>query len=222
MTDDGSAADPGTGIGTGIGAVILAAGSGTRLGGRPKCLLELNGRSLIRRQISALQSLGLSDIVVVLGHHHKVIGDELRQLNVDWVKQPASEHSQSSSIRLGIARLPRLLTGYLVCPSDLPLLAREDYAAVIQAFRSRSPEHAFVGPEVDGTPGHPVIFDDRLLGPLESGSTGLGSGQWRNEAGSGMLRWQTSNINFTFDIDTEDDIHALEQSTGHRLTWPTA
>jgi hypothetical protein len=37
-----------------------------------------------------------------------------------------------------------------------------------------------------------------------------------------MLRWQTSNINFIFDIDTQDDVHALEQSTGHRLTWPSA
>jgi len=218
LADDGSAAEPGTGI----GAVILAAGSGTRLGGRPKCLLELNGESLIRRQIGALQSLGLSGIVVVLGHHHKIIGAELRKLNVECVKQPSTAHSQSSSIRLGIARLPRSLTGYLVCPSDLPLLVREDYAAVIQVFRSRSPEQAFVGPEVDGTPGHPVIFDDRLRGPLEAGSTALGSGQWRREAGTGMLRWQTSNINFIFDIDTQDDVHALEQSTGHRLTWPSA
>ena len=218
MAEDASAAEPGAGI----GAVILAAGSGTRLGGRPKCLLELNGESLIRRQIGALQSLGLSGIVVVLGHHHKMIDEELRQLDVDCVKQPASQHSQASSIRLGIAGLPGSLSGYLVCPSDLPLLAREDYAAVIQVFRSRSPEQAFIGPEVDGTPGHPVIFDERLRDPLEAGSTALGSGHWRSEADTGMLRWQTSNINFIFDIDTEDDIDTLEQLTGHRLAWPKA
>ena len=133
MADDGSLAEPGTGI----GAVILAAGSGTRLGRRPKCLLELNGESLIRRQIGALQSLGLSGIVVVLGHHHKVIDDELRQLDVDCVKQPASEHSQSSSIRLGIAQLPRSLTGYLVCP----MICRYSPARITLRL-SKSSDHA--------------------------------------------------------------------------------
>lgn len=206
--------------GNGIGAVILAAGSASRMGGRPKCILELDGSSLIRRQIAALQALELTAVVVVLGHHHQKISNELQQLGVDRVKQPTDEHSQASSIRLGIAQLPDALEGYLVCPSDLPLLTRTDYAAVIDTFRTRPPDKEFVGPEVNGTPGHPVIFDGRVRNRILSGAANLGSGHWRHGAGSGMLRWQTSNTNFIFDVDTQDDIDALEQLTGHRLTWP--
>ena len=51
--------------------VILAAGRGTRLngtkGGRPKCLVELGGLTLIERQIRSLRAAGLEDVVVVAG-----------------------------------------------------------------------------------------------------------------------------------------------------------
>jgi molybdopterin-guanine dinucleotide biosynthesis protein A len=37
-----------------MGAMVLAAGAGRRMGHRPKCLLQLNGRSLIDRQLEAV------------------------------------------------------------------------------------------------------------------------------------------------------------------------
>lgn len=52
--------------------IILAAGSGRRLGdalgGRPKCLAELGGRSLLARQLDAARRAGLRDITVVGGY----------------------------------------------------------------------------------------------------------------------------------------------------------
>lgn len=52
-------------------AIILAAGEGSRFGkytkGRPKCLLEIGGVSILERQIRTFQRSGISDIVVVKG-----------------------------------------------------------------------------------------------------------------------------------------------------------
>ena len=50
-----------------VGAVLLAAGSGSRIGHRPKSLLELGGVPLIRRQLIALSGAGVDEVVVVLG-----------------------------------------------------------------------------------------------------------------------------------------------------------
>jgi choline kinase len=51
--------------------VILAAGKGARLNGtaadRPKCLVDVGGVSLLRRQIDALRAAGIRDLVVVAG-----------------------------------------------------------------------------------------------------------------------------------------------------------
>lgn len=53
-------------------ALILAAGQGTRLrpltDNRPKCMVELAGRPLIKRQAATLLALGISDITVVSGY----------------------------------------------------------------------------------------------------------------------------------------------------------
>ena len=53
-------------------AVLLAAGPGTRLRpltqDRPKCLLELAGRTLLDYQLAALAAHGIEDVLVVTGH----------------------------------------------------------------------------------------------------------------------------------------------------------
>jgi choline kinase len=53
-------------------AVILAAGRGSRLqrvtGELPKCLARIGGVTLIERQMRAIVSCGITDIVVVTGH----------------------------------------------------------------------------------------------------------------------------------------------------------
>ena len=58
-------------------AIILAAGRGTRMGSlcdeRPKCLVELDGKSLIERQIAALRRGGVEEIGVVRGYRAEMI-----------------------------------------------------------------------------------------------------------------------------------------------------
>ena len=58
-------------------AVILAAGRGSRMGhlgdDRPKCLVELEGKPLIERQIAALRRGGVSEIGVVRGYRAEMI-----------------------------------------------------------------------------------------------------------------------------------------------------
>lgn len=58
-------------------AVILSAGKGSRLlpltADRPKCLIELSGKSLLEWQLDALQHAGLSDIVVVTGFRDHMV-----------------------------------------------------------------------------------------------------------------------------------------------------
>lgn len=58
-------------------ALILAAGRGSRMGrlsdDRPKCLVDLNGQSLIERQVAALRRGGVDEIGVVRGYRAEMI-----------------------------------------------------------------------------------------------------------------------------------------------------
>lgn len=50
-------------------AIILAAGMGRRLGaGRPKCLLDVGGASILHRQLAAFRSAGIEHFVLVVGY----------------------------------------------------------------------------------------------------------------------------------------------------------
>ncbi len=62
-------------------AVILAAGMGMRLADItrqvPKCLLKINGKSIIESQIDALVEYGINDIIVVVGYQADKVIEKL-------------------------------------------------------------------------------------------------------------------------------------------------
>jgi choline kinase len=62
-------------------AIILSAGQGSRLGhlvdDRPKCLIEFNGRTLLDRQLDALEASGVHEAVVVTGFHDELVNEAI-------------------------------------------------------------------------------------------------------------------------------------------------
>lgn len=79
-------------------AIILAAGRGNRLAefnpdGRPKCLLEFGGRSLLARQLDILFRYGIRQVTLVVGYEADQIIDHVGGLSsrpeVAFVYNPA-------------------------------------------------------------------------------------------------------------------------------------
>lgn len=72
-------------------AIILAAGIGQRLGshadGRPKCLLEPGGISLLRRHLHNLRDLAVTEIIIITGYRHDAIQEELTGLQPGFTIQ---------------------------------------------------------------------------------------------------------------------------------------
>lgn len=60
-------------------AIILSAGQGSRLGhlvdNGPKCLIDFNGRTLLDRQLDALEANGVHEAVVVTGFHDELVNE---------------------------------------------------------------------------------------------------------------------------------------------------
>jgi choline kinase len=66
-------------------AVLLVAGSGTRLGdpaGRPKSLVEIGGRSMLTRAIEHLLAVGVEHLVFATGYREESIREAVRDLPV--------------------------------------------------------------------------------------------------------------------------------------------
>lgn len=91
-------------------AVILAAGVGKRLGAvtgnRPKCLLEVGGRSLLVRYLDALLEAGVKSAVLVVGHRQELIhaaaGDAYRGCALRYIAN--DQYRRGSLYSLWLAR----------------------------------------------------------------------------------------------------------------------
>jgi molybdenum cofactor cytidylyltransferase len=204
-----------------VGAVLLAAGSGSRLGGRPKALLELGGVPLVVRALVALQGAGVDEVAVVLGHHADQVEAAVRAFPITLVHNPSPDAGQATSVLAGLRALSPNLDAVIVALADQPLVDAPDVAALIGAFKKRG-DAAMVVPRVAREPGNPVIFDAALRDEWLRGDAEAACRQWR-VAHPERVRWlDTDNPRYRVDIDTPEDLERFAASTGHALTWPAA
>src|SRR5215470_13748284 len=188
-----------------VGAVLLAAGAGTRLGGRPKALLELAGVPLILRQLIALSGGGVDEVVVVLGHHAEAVEAAVRQFPITLVRNPSPDDGQTSSVRLGLQTLSPKLDAVIVALADQPLIDAQDIVDLIGAFKKRGDASMVVPriPEPGGAPepGNPVIFEGALCEKWLAGDADLTCRKWRL-VNPERVRWfDTDNRRYRIDID---------------------
>ena len=77
-------------------AVILAAGPGTRLrpltNEVPKCMVEVDGRTLLERQIEMLKEVGIKDFIFCVG----IFNEKLRSLRTHCFSEYLKKRSLSS------------------------------------------------------------------------------------------------------------------------------
>jgi molybdenum cofactor cytidylyltransferase len=202
-----------------IGAVLLAAGSGSRLGRRPKALLELGGVPLIRRQLIALSGAGVDEVVVVLGHHAESIEAAVREFPVTLARNPSPDDGQASSVRIGLQALGARLDAVIVALADQPLVNAQDIGALIGAYKKRG-SAAMVVPRVAGKPGNPVIFEAALRDEWLAGDVNAACRRWRDEHPERVQWFDTDNSRYRVDIDTPEDLQRFTERTGHTLRWP--
>jgi molybdenum cofactor cytidylyltransferase len=202
-----------------VGAVLLAAGAGSRLGGRPKALLQLGGVPLVVRQLIALSGAGVDEVAVVIGHHADAVEAAVQAFPITVVRNPAPDDGQASSVRIGLAALSPRLDAVMVVPVDQPLVDAQDISALIGAFKKRG-DAAMVVPRVAGEPGNPVIFEGSLRHEWLAGAANGACRRWR-DAHPERVRWfDTDNRRYRLDIDTPDDVARFALETGHALRWP--
>ncbi len=205
-----------------VGAVVLAAGSGSRLGHRPKSLLELGGVPLIRRLLIALSGAGVDEVVVVLGDHADAIEPLVQSFPVTVVRNPKHEDGIVTSQRVGLAALTGKLDAVIVALADQPLINAQDITALIGAYKKRPDDSQVVVPMFHGERGNPVVFDWAVAQQILAGEANVGCRQWQAANIAAVHAFETDNRRYRVDIDTDEDLQRFERETGHVLRWPAA
>lgn len=91
-------------------AILLAAGRGRRLGqDLPKCLLSIEGRTLLERHIEILAAVGISALTIVVGYQKEAIREHIASLKsplpIDFVENPRFVHGSIVSLQVAASHL---------------------------------------------------------------------------------------------------------------------
>ncbi|MEO7366458.1 MAG: nucleotidyltransferase family protein [Gemmatimonadaceae bacterium] len=188
-----------------IGAIVLAAGSSSRLG-EPKQLIEIDGQPLVRRAVYAARNAGAYQIVVVVGAFAEsviaAVGDLTNvafALNRDW------KSGLASSLAVGVAAARRIrLDGVLVTTTDQPLIASASLRELIKEFESG---HRIVAAAYNNIVGVPAVFGAEHFDDLMTLEGDEGAGQWLRSRPDEVTTIAIDNA--SIDIDTPADVARL-------------
>ena len=202
-----------------IGAVLLAAGAGKRMGGVAKPLIRLQGVPLIRRQLVALSGAGVDELVVVTGYAREAVEDQVRSFPVRIVHNERHAEGRQASVRVGLAALEGPFDAIFVALADQPLVGTNDLVELIGAFKKRPAGHVLV-PVVDGQRGNPILLDAVAQARILEGDVNAGCRQLIERHPELVHVHATGNTRFITDLDTPEDLQRLAERTGWRLEMP--
>ncbi|KQX86172.1 MULTISPECIES: nucleotidyltransferase family protein [Streptomyces] len=192
-----------------IAGVLLAAGGGRRLGGRPKALLEHRDRPLVEHAVRALRNGGCGPVHVVLGAAAGEVRARADLSGCVTTVNPWWEEGMGSSLRAGLGELVGSdVDAALVLLVDQPGIGAEAVARVRSAYRTRS---SLAAAAYGGKRGHPVLFGADRWADIAAGATGdRGAREYLRAHHDAITLVECSDVAQAFDIDTAEDLRHLE------------
>lgn len=192
-----------------VTAILLAAGGGRRLGGRPKALLEHRGRPLVEHAVRTLRDGGCTRIHVVLGAHAETVRERALLPGCVLVENPEWAGGMGSSLRAGLASLTGTdARAALVSLVDQPGIGPEAVARVLAAYRSPA---SLASAAYGGERGHPVLFGaDHWPGIAGSAVGDQGARAYLKSHADVITLVECGDVARPYDIDTEADLTHLE------------
>ncbi|MFE4627973.1 nucleotidyltransferase family protein [Streptomyces mirabilis] len=192
-----------------VAGLLLAAGGGRRLGGRPKALLEHRGRPLVEYAVGALRAAGCTRVHVVLGARADAVRERARLDGCVLVDNPEWENGMGSSLRAGLGSLAGTgARAALVSLVDQPGIGPRAVARVLAAHQD---DTSLVSATYDGVRGHPVLFGAAHWAGVAASATGdRGARAYLKEHESAITLVECGDVAEPYDIDTEDDLGHLE------------
>ncbi|CAN5769307.1 nucleotidyltransferase family protein [soil metagenome] len=193
---------------TSISTILLAAGSGSRFGGR-KLLAPYLGKTLIEATLDGLREAPVDETIVVVGRDAEELRSVCEPYGVRVVENPEWEEGLSTSVRAGLAATGAKVRAWVVLLADQPLVGSEAVAKLAAAFES--------GVEVAvatyrGAPRNPVLFARKVWPLLEEELSG-------DEGARGFIRRHPElvtevpcdDVADPADVDTVEDLGRLEE-----------
>jgi CTP:molybdopterin cytidylyltransferase MocA len=191
-----------------VAGLLLAAGGGRRMGGRPKALLPLHGRPLVEHAVQALRDGGCAYVHVVLGASADQVRARAQLPGCVLLDNPEWETGMGSSLRLGLDSLPGTgAKAALVALVDQPGIGAEAVSRVRTACTSPA---SLAAAAYEGRRGPPVLFGaEHWPGVAESANGDEGARSYLRTRPDEIELVECGDIADPTDIDRPADLERL-------------
>jgi molybdenum cofactor cytidylyltransferase len=183
--------------------VVLAAGGSTRMG-RPKQLADLDGRPLLAHVLAAVATAPVDRVVVALGGAAGEVLDRVDLGRAEPLVVEGWTEGMGHVLASTLAQAGDDWGAVVVLLGDQPLVTAGAVARLVEAWR------AGAGPAVTATyggrPGHPKLFDRRLLPDLLGLTGDTGARDLLAAHPDRVHRVEVGDLGSDADIDVEADL----------------
>jgi molybdenum cofactor cytidylyltransferase len=194
-----------------VSAVVLAAGTSTRMG-RAKQLLPLGGTTVLAQTIENVRSAGLDEMVLVLGASAEAIRRQLPQALLACLKivvNHAYGQGMASSLREGLTHVDPRSDAALIVLGDQPFIQPQTLRQIMDGYCSARAQ--IVIPSYQGNRGNPVLLDRSVFSEVMAleGDTGCRA-IFTNHLDA-ILRVEVEDPGILLDIDSLEDYERSKQ-----------
>jgi CTP:molybdopterin cytidylyltransferase MocA len=192
---------------SGISAIVLAAGAGSRFGGG-KLLAEYRGRPLIEATLLGLREAPVDETIVVVGNDAEGLRGLCESHGVRLAENPDWAEGMATSVKKGLAACSPDASGAVVVLGDQPLVGARAVERLVEAHEGGA---AVAVATYGGKRRNPALFA-RGTWPMLEGEL------WGDEGARGFLRRHPEMVTEVpcddvadpTDVDTVEDLRRLE------------
>lgn len=190
------------------GAVVLAAGSSSRLGESKQLLCDEHGETLVHRVAREACEAGAHPVCVVVGANSAAVRTALHDLDIAVAENENWREGMASSIHVGVSALQQVakqsnadIDGLLILACDMPSVDLLHMQSMMRQFTDGAVR---VASAYGTTLGIPAIFPAAEFEALQTlhGASGGGAKQLLLRAGTVPVPLARG----TFDLDTPADV----------------
>lgn len=142
-----------------VTAIILAAGTSSRMGRDNKLLLNYKNNTFIETVLQQLIQSRVDEIILVVGYEKERIKKLILNDDIKIVENENFQQGMTTSIKKGVASASKNTDGYLICLSDMPLLTTVDYNKIIKNVTETK---EILIPVYQNKKGNPVYFSSHF------------------------------------------------------------
>lgn len=186
--------------------VVPSCGASKRMG-RDKGLLEVEGRTFLRRTVETLAGGGCDPVLVVVAEGETALAAEASAAGAVVLLNPDPGDGPITSLRIALAALDGSVAGVVYLPVDHPMVRPDTVRHLIGEARSSTAP--LTVPLHDAKRGHPAVFGRALFAELSDPTLQGGAKTVVHRHLSQARLVDVEDEGVVIDIDTPDAYHAV-------------